>query len=112
MLGVHCRWTAAGIHLSLNDVEHVSSVSSQPVGNPDVHRGAGQPAGPLVYGLETHRTKSSSDGDEDKLFKNKNVYFIVLYLKYLESQIERLKVAFYVFHLDETRRIDGVSIHK
>lgn len=67
-------------------MEHVSSVSSQPVGNPDVHHGARQPAGPLVYGLETHHTKTGSNGYEEKIcIYIKKVYF--LYLKYLESQI-------------------------
>lgn len=66
-------------------MEHVSSVSCQPVGNPDVHRGARQPAGPLVYGLET---KTGSDADEEYIY----IYYIYiyvcfLYLKYLESQI-------------------------
>lgn len=57
-------------------MEHVSSVSSQPVGNPDVHRGARQPAGPLVYGLETHRAKTSRDGDEDKLVKKRSIFVL------------------------------------
>lgn len=32
--------------------------------------------------------------------------------QYLESEIERLKVALHVFQLDKARGIDGVSIHK
>lgn len=40
-------------HLCFNDVEHVSSIASQPVGYPDVHSGARQPAGPVVYCLES-----------------------------------------------------------
>ena len=45
-------------------MEHVSSAASQPVGYPDVHGGARQPAGPLVYGLEPHHTETGRDGDK------------------------------------------------
>lgn len=47
-------------------MEHVGSVASQPVGYPDVHSGAGQPAGPLVYGLEPHHREAGKDGDKGK----------------------------------------------
>lgn len=31
---------------------------------------------------------------------------------YLESEVERLKVALHVLQLDEARGVDGVSVHK
>lgn len=60
------------MHLCFNDVEHVSSIANQPVGYPDIHSGAKKPAGPLIYGLETHQKKRETDGVSENIENHQN----------------------------------------
>lgn len=70
--------------------------------------------GPLFMAWN-HNVQGEKEYTETSYYVGKDLKIETLFslhLKYLESQIERLKVAFHVFQLDKMRGINVASIHE